>query len=118
MAKNAALGQAPERQGRMKWQQVDIEPVTIEDADQAIADGINAAIEDAPSYAFAVDTEDIAIASLERQLANDEPKCANCLWWGANGGTIRPCCLPAKPPGLGITPITTDLSVCSAWAGK
>jgi hypothetical protein len=82
----------------MKWQQVDIEPVTIEDADQAIADGIN--------------------AGLARQLANDEPKCGNCLWWGANGGTIRPCCLPAKPPGLGITPITTDLSVCSAWTPK
>jgi hypothetical protein len=88
------------------WQQVDIEPVTIE-GDQAIADGINAA--------------------LARQLANNEPKCANCKHWDSD----------PKVPTLGacgfivyrlqdhgvkelaqILAATLDLSVCSKWEAK
>jgi hypothetical protein len=87
----------------MKWQQVDIEPVTIE-ADQAIADGINAA--------------------LARQLANHEPKCGNCQHWAAPPGAPRGMCT-IKPHSWDKTGwsalhvlYTTDLSVCSAWAGK
>jgi hypothetical protein len=77
----------------MKWQQVDIKPVTVE-ADQAIADGIN--------------------ASLARQLANDEPKCASCKHWDREpeAGVLGRCGLAMS------TVVTTDLSVCSKWAGK
>jgi hypothetical protein len=89
----------------MKWQQVDIKPVTVE-ADQAIADGIN--------------------ASLARQLANDEPKCANCGYWSQARlreeiTHVGDCILGSVPKGASLDPlrtITTDLSVCSAWTKK
>jgi hypothetical protein len=77
------------------WQQVDIKPVTVE-----------------------LDT------SLARQLANDEPKCANCKHWAAPQGAPRGMCA-LKPHSWDKTGwsalhvlYTTDLSVCSKWAGK
>jgi hypothetical protein len=89
----------------MKWHQVDIKPVTVEDA---------------PSYAFADDPEDRAIASLERQLANDEPKCANCKEWhpvhdGASLGSCKILVISGDDGAVVSPYTTTDLSVCSKW---
>lgn len=68
-------------------------------------------------------------ASLQRQLANDEPKCANCRYWDQVvevphlGG-----CLNIKIGNTGHTssgkeftgqiPVLADLSVCSRWEAK
>jgi hypothetical protein len=78
-------------------------------------------------------------ASLARQLANDEPKCGNCKHWTADDRaeswglcgrltaafSAHPSYAslvgPAKElsDALGMAfGATTDLSVCSAWAGK
>jgi hypothetical protein len=67
--------------------------MTVE-ADQAIADGINAA--------------------LARQLANHEPKCGNCQHWDREpeAGVLGRCGLAMS------TVVTTDLSVCSKWEPK
>jgi hypothetical protein len=105
----------------MRWHQVDIKPVTVE-ADQAIADGIN--------------------ASLARQLANDEPKCANCKNWRQLSPRGQPFflgeCFFAIVIAAAVDhnnnlaeqghdcsvgepfdpPLTTDLSVCSRWEAK
>jgi len=58
--------------------------------------------------------------ALQRQLANNEPKCANCKWWGRNaemdeaGISIAQCNnIMNKYHHLQV--VTTDLSVCSHW---
>jgi hypothetical protein len=76
--------------------------MTVE-ADQAIADGIN--------------------ASLARQLANDEPKCANCKEWhpahdGASWGSCKILVISGTDGAVVFPYTTTDLSVCSAWTQK
>jgi hypothetical protein len=76
----------------MKWHQADAKPVTIE------------------------------ASTLARQLANDEPKCANCKHWSSEGNEpVRPCLNGMLPRYTGLTTIarfTTDLSVCSKWEAK
>jgi hypothetical protein len=104
----------------MKWQQVDINPVTVVACqDQDIADGIDAALARGRRRVIAADQ-----AVLQRQLANHEPKCANCQHWAAPPGAPRGMCA-LKPHSWDKTGwsalhvlYTTDLSVCSAWAPK
>ncbi len=81
----------------MKWQQVDIKPITIE----------------APSLA--------------RQLASDEPKCANCKHWdrdpkirtlGACGFIVYRLEDHGVKELAQILAATLDLSVCSKWEAK
>jgi hypothetical protein len=114
------------------WHQVDIKPVTIESppsADQAVADAIRSSIRSDQ-------------ASLARQLANDEPKCANCKNWRQLSPRGQPFflgeCLFALIIAAAVDhnnnlaeqghdcsvgepfdpPLTTDLSVCSRWEPK
>jgi hypothetical protein len=109
MAENAKVCEAPERQGRMKWQQVDIKPVTIEDV---------------PTVSYPIDeviTKKDAghqQASLARQLANDEPKCGNCAKWSSPAGEPVGACMHPRAFALDLPVHTTDLSVCSAWTQK
>jgi len=65
-------------------------------------------------------------AALQRQLANDEPKCANCKYWDqgrilAEMTHVGDCRLATIPSGAHVYPlraVTTDLSVCSRWEIK
>lgn len=69
-------------------------------------------------------TADLRSAALQRQLANDEPKCANCQYWrlltdGRTTSESHGECLRCGSIMLpGYKPITTDLSVCSRWEAK
>jgi len=65
--------------------------------------------------------------ALERQLNNDEPKCANCDYWSHSGGrSMSPCEHPDNETIAGHPDniaghsflVTTDLSVCSKWERK
>jgi hypothetical protein len=70
------------------WQQAEAKPVTIE------------------------------ASTLARQLANDEPKCANCAKWSSPAGEPVGACMHPRAFALDLPVHTTDLSVCSAWTKK
>lgn len=60
-------------------------------------------------------------SSLQRQLANDEPKCANCRhWFSLVRGLEQPIgnCDRIAQAGEAVQVRTTDLSVCSRWEAK
>ncbi len=62
---------------------------------------------------------------VRRMAENDEPKCGNCGWWRriADDKTAGDCAFNQTPKIVGASvnlnmPITTDLSLCSAWEPK
>jgi hypothetical protein len=101
------------------WHQADAKPVTVEFLGH---DDMG------PSQAARLSTpiQQAGNASLARQLANDEPKCANCGYWSQARlreeiTHVGDCILGSVPKGASLDPlrtITTDLSVCSAWTKK
>jgi hypothetical protein len=95
--------------------------VTVED-DQGIADGIDAALARGRRRVMAADQ-----AVLQRQLANHEPKCANCRHWDRDPKvpTLGACgFIVYRLEGHGVKELaqilaaTLDLSVCSKWEAK
>lgn len=68
---------------------------------------------------------EVRMNALERQLQNNEPKCANCKHWDVDvklpafGACGRLVAMGAQAPEIAaLFAMTTDLTVCSRWEAK